>query len=87
MGHHLQRLVTHNRILSHVVATVGQQALGELASAIIINGTGITNRQYSTPNSLDLGICIGAMTDMAHGAILSVGIFSAKCQIPLHLVG
>ena len=69
------------------MATVGQKALGELATGIVVNSAGITNSQYPTTNSLDLGICKGTMTDMAHGAILSVGIFSAKCQIPLHLVG
>jgi hypothetical protein len=87
MGDYLHRLITHNRIVGHVMATVDQEALGELAAGIIVNRAGIANGQYPTTNSLDLGIGIGAVTNMTHGAILSFGIFYTKPQIPLHLVG
>jgi hypothetical protein len=68
-----------------VVTSFAQKTLSELAAGIIVERAGITNSQYPTTNPLDLGICKGAMTDMTHGAILSFGIFYAKCQIPLHL--
>jgi hypothetical protein len=80
MCDHLRRLITHNRIVGHMMATVNQEALGSWPPVSLSNVR--VSLMVNTPQRIPWiwALSISAVINMAHDAMLSW--YGFLCKMP-----